>query len=189
MKIRAFVAVELSDEIKNAVSKDAEELKKVGVKGSYPRKEAYHITLKFLGNIDENKVDRILRSLQEKLQGVSPFEIEVADRGAFPNIYNPRVLWCGITKGSEQLRDLNNRVERALEPLGFKKEEREFHPHVTLCRVKRINSQTKRYIQQFASKKEHYGKCKISRVVLFKSILRPEGAKYEELGSIELGGD
>jgi 2'-5' RNA ligase len=188
LKLRAFVAVELSNELKEAIFEDAKKLKESGIRASYPLKESYHITLKFLGNIEEKQVDEILEAIGKRLEGFSPFEIEVSGRGAFPNLGNPRVLWCGVSVGAQRLKELSRLVEEALEPLGFEREKKEYHPHVTLCRIKRVDGGARRYIQQFGNESKTYGRCRIGRVVLFKSILRPEGAIYEELGSVQLGG-
>ena len=185
-KIRAFVAVELPVSVKEAIYKDAMHLKREGLRASFPSSESYHITLKFLGNIDVEMVERVLDALRRALKGIKAFKVEVAGGGAFPHISNPRVVWCGVKEGQRELTKLNGLVEDALEGLGFEREKRDFHPHVTIGRVKRVDGFAKRSVRNFCEEQKSYGSFWVKRVVLFQSILTPQGAIYKELGAVAL---
>src|SRR3989339_1295186 len=127
--MRTFIAIEVSDEVKKAAGEFVAELKKQRANISWVKKENVHITLKFLGEIDERKIlliEDVLKSCAEKKK---PFEIEIKDCGGFPNLHKPRVIWIGITEGSQELKDIANCIDSKLSNLGFEKETRAFKPH------------------------------------------------------------
>ena len=186
--MRLFIAVPLPDPVKEAIYGDAEVLKREGIRASYPAWENYHITLKFLGEVNESKVSAILDGMRASVSGMMPFDASIEGRGVFPGFRNPKVIWCGVEEGAESLVELFERVERAMAYLGFEREKKPFHPHVTVGRLKRLSPEQKRFIIKFCSHRLAYGRIRIERIVLYKSTLRPEGAVYTPLGSAFLGG-
>lgn len=186
--IRTFVAVELPTGIMEQLRKTSSELKQLDLKASYPRPDSVHLTLKFLGNIEEQKVPEIALNLDE-ISHFAPFPVTLAELGVFPHLGNPRVVWVGI-RASSELAHLQKQVESQLTGIGFARENRPFKPHLTLARIK-----SRRNIAALIQKIREEGKALVlgevlvDRFHLYKSTLRPEGAQYEKLHTVVLGGD
>jgi 2'-5' RNA ligase len=184
--MRLFIAIELPPEIKQGIAKVQEQLRETGANANWTRPEGIHLTLKFLGEVEEAKTREIMQTLAGATQGIGKLNLEVAGAGAFPTGKNPRVLWLGVTGDVEKLGLLQGAVEDAMVTLGFEREERTFSPHLTLARIKfpkpRDNWQQK--IESIRDVK--LGGFEADRVSLMKSELKREGAVYTEIGRIEL---
>lgn len=149
------------------------------------QQENLHLTLKFLGSVEENRVLPVIQALKESLHTVPGFIIGGKGIGVFPNVQRARVLWVGLT--GQELHRLADRVETALEPLGFAREQRAFSPHLTLGRWRGSHPKAKMLKEQLALWQNHdFGESKVDQVVLFQSVLKPEGAIYSSLGEITL---
>jgi len=189
-QIRAFIAIELPPEIKSALGQLQAELKKLSpppVKWVDP--EAIHLTLKFLGNIARDKVDKITQVIEEAAQGISPFQLEVKGLGTFPNLRRVRVIWVGVEGELAPLSQLQRGIESKLAPLGFPPEGRPFTPHLTLGRVREQASpaEQQRLGQLIAGTRFEGGhRFEAGWVSLMQSQLTPEGAIYHRLSAIRL---
>jgi 2'-5' RNA ligase len=133
--VRIFVAVFPPPEIRRALVGAARELPVVG-EVRWARPENVHLTLKFLGDVPEDDLDRVAEALEPVRLRHESFEAELSGFGAFPSARRARILWAGIGEGSEPLRDLARDVEASLEPLGFEREDRAYMPHLTLGRAR-----------------------------------------------------
>lgn len=145
-----------------------------------------HITLKFLGNCEDDMPDKITSCLMNVLSEVEPFHFKLGELGGFPLLQKARIFWMGAVEGKELMAAVASRLEKALVPLGFEKEKRSFHSHVTLARLK----QPQDFREVAASQNlEHFSKSiiKMNHVTLFKSTLTPSGAIYKPLSEIPLG--
>ncbi|MBW7956748.1 MAG: RNA 2',3'-cyclic phosphodiesterase [Deltaproteobacteria bacterium] len=144
---------------------------------NWVRPEAMHLTLKFLGEVDERLIDALGNGLENAASGTGPFNLTVEGVGAFPNQRRPRVIWAGIGASAE-LTELKERIEQSINALGFEPEEREFSPHLTLCRIK--TPEDSMLMGSVLSEENPPLKTEftVSSVVLFKSVLRPKGAEY-----------
>ena len=184
--MRLFIAIELPEAIKQGIAKVQEQLRETGATANWTRPEGIHLTLKFLGEVEESKTREIMQMLVGATQGTGKLNLEVTGAGAFPNVKTPRVLWLGVTGDVEKLGLLQASVENAMTGLGFEREERKFSPHLTLARIKfpkpRDNWQQK--IESIRDVK--LGGFEADRVSLMKSELKREGAVYTEVGRIEL---
>lgn len=140
-----------------------------------------HLTMKFLGNIEQSKVQKISKLLKNIASDFNSFTIQFSNIGGFPNMQRPRVVWMGIKKGSESLKHLNNKVECELEKIGFEKEKREYKAHLTLGRVKSLKNipDLTRLINEAVL--QFQGKIIIDKLMLFQSTLTPKGAIYTPL--------
>jgi len=185
--LRLFVAVDLSDEAKRALSGLLSRLKGLDSGVRWVAPENLHVTLKFLGNVEEGKVEAIRGALSGALSGFKPFAIRLKGLGAFPSAKRPRVVWMGVEEGNEELSALARAVEVALERLGFPREGREFVAHVTLGRVK---SRASGGLLRFLERPEGIPEVRqeVREVVLMRSVLRPEGPEYTPLFKFPLGG-
>lgn len=184
--IRAFIATEIPrfDELEGLLNR----LRKSGARLSVPRSEGMHVTLKFLGDIEEGSVDEIVGLLRRSVSGFTPFEVKAAGAGAFPNLRNPRVFWVGLEDGGFLSR-IAGSVDESLSTLGFPRENRPFTPHVTIARVKSSFGVEKAIgiLREF--EKTQFGNCLVKDIRLKKSTLTPTGSIYEDLGVISLAKD
>lgn len=186
--VRAFVAIELPSILLKRIEELQETLKKE-VKGtrsvSWPRPEGIHLTLKFLGDVEETRIEDISTALTGASSGFKSMRLKAGGVGCFPTQRNPRVIWVGLSH-SEELERLQNNIEEAAAGLGFEKEDRPFKPHLTLCRIK--SPEDGRILGHSIEKfKDFIDIDFVARdLVLFKSQLSPRGAVYTALKRISL---
>ena len=136
--VRTFIAVELSGTVIARAQEAIKQLKTSGADVSWVAKPQMHLTLKFLGNVTEIETPDICRVVAEAAAGIEPFEIVFKGLGAFPRVSEPRTIWLGIDQGQQELEVLHNAIEEALKKeMGFGKEHRKFHPHLTLGRLRK----------------------------------------------------
>ncbi|MFN3740033.1 MAG: RNA 2',3'-cyclic phosphodiesterase [Thermodesulfovibrionales bacterium] len=184
---RCFVAIELNEEIKRELGSLIEQLRPLAPDLKWVRPENLHITLKFLGEVKEDKIDNIKKGLDEVTRPCKAFTIKIKGIGQFPQGRTPRVIWAGV-EDSEGLLSLQKEVERSLSRLGFKEEEREFTGHITLARIKGLSGIQGLLDTLHNFKEKEFGIQDVKDIVLMKSELRPDGARYERLGVFKLGG-
>ncbi|MFB3904667.1 MAG: RNA 2',3'-cyclic phosphodiesterase [Acidobacteriota bacterium] len=186
--IRSFVAVSLPPEVRARLEEYGKELKSLGLYGTYPKADSFHLTLKFLGNIPEQKVDPVGAALERAVVGIAPFQLQVRGLGVFPNPSSARVVWIGVEQ-SEPLALLQERVEQGLESLEFPREDRPFRPHLTLARLKsKDNLKALQAYLREVGPSAAAGTVPVDEIALFRSDLRPDGARYTRLRSARLAG-
>ncbi|NOR89660.1 MAG: RNA 2',3'-cyclic phosphodiesterase [Anaerolineales bacterium] len=154
------------------------------------RSEGIHLTLKFLGEISNSSLEEIHQTLEQEVRKHPNCTLSVGGFGCFPNRRRPRVLWIGITEDKGTLAQVQSSIHEKLVPLGFEKEERPFHPHLTLGRVRRNASmsdltQLQDAVNEFVVGK--IGQFEVREIHLIESILKPSGAEYFPLGEYTLG--
>ncbi len=180
-KLRTFIAIELSDEIKQTIKDIEDSLKVLGCDIKWVRPEIAHLTLKFLGDVDLDTIETIGRALTESVHGLPPIQTQLTQLGIFPDIRRPRILWIGLDDKEGRIKQLAESVETALGNIRFKKEEREFKPHITIGRLR----SSKNVIQLAEAVKGFSGPAgrrqSIDHITLFKSTLTPAGPMYEVL--------
>jgi 2'-5' RNA ligase len=188
--IRAFIAINLSEEIYNNLDKVLAELKSrlphAPLRWSPPRN--IHLTIKFLGDVSTANLELLTKMLQNEVVRHPSFEISVGDLGSFPSMRRPRVVWVGVKAPSELLA-LQRGVEGEMARLGYAHEERPFSPHLTLGRVSRnANPNDLRQIGEVleSCKVGYLGAACIQAVHLFRSDLQPGGSVYTRLFSAPL---
>jgi 2'-5' RNA ligase len=173
--VRAFLAIELSEEIRSALAGAQDVLRTCKARLTFVAPPQIHITAKFLGEVDERKIP----ALKEALNRVafSPFPVR-AGRVTLNNPRRPFTVWSEIGdsgKGSE----LQNRIEDQLAPLGFPRESRAFKPHATVARVKQFDPTLLDALSSISSRE--YGECTVTGLKLKKSTLARSGPFYEDL--------
>ncbi len=173
--VRAFIALELSDEIRARLSDAQEVLKQCTARMTWVKRENIHITVKFLGEVDDKKIPDIKTALTS-----IPFTQFRIKTGVITtnNPHRPFTVWCTIEDGGcgAQILQL---VENALAPLGFAREKRGLTPHATVARVKRFDPSLFDTLKSLGSRA--YGDCTITGMKLKESILTPQGPVYEDL--------
>jgi 2'-5' RNA ligase len=180
---RLFVAVDLDDEVRHGLAAQlAAAVGDGGIPGGAPPPANWHITLRFLGKTDQLAYETVLGRLDEADLG-PPFDLAFAGLGAFPRQGRATVLWLGTGDGSPALVDLAGAVEGAVVDAGFMPEERPFHPHLTLSRirppqdVRRLVDRTPAFRLQQA----------VGHVTLFETVLGRGPATYVPLETFRLG--
>jgi RNA 2',3'-cyclic 3'-phosphodiesterase len=173
--VRAFIALELTDEIKDRLMGAQDKLRDCSARLTYVEPALIHITLKFLGEVAEKDLPRLsdaIRSFSHK-----PFPVSVGTV-TVNNPKRPHTVWCSISDGGEG-KNLFRQVEEVLAPLGFERETRGFTPHATLARVKEPDPSLFSVIRALDG--TTYGECMIRGMKLKKSTLTPRGPVYEDL--------
>lgn len=148
-----------------------------------------HLTLKFLGAVDEGRVGAVVDALARASAGASAFDTHFRGVGGFPSATRPRVVWAGVTEGAGATVELAGRVDEELAGLGFAREARPFSPHVTLGRVRQPgrNPALADALEREATR--DFGGIRIAGACLMRSEISPRGARYTELATVRLGGE
>jgi len=184
-KIRTFICFELPDKIKEKIADLQDNLKPYGSGVRWTRPDSIHLTLKFLGDVQEEQITDITSAVEKASEMIPPLKIQVSGCGAFPNLRRPRVFWVGVKEDSGKLLELQSNIETALEELGFPKEKRNFFPHLTFGRVKSRDGIPE--MTDFLKDHEFELKpFKAEQVIVMQSQLRPTGAVYTPLQEISL---
>ena len=180
--IRSFIAVEVPQAVKSRMDELQREIRRTEADVKWVRPEGIHLTLKFLGSIRQDDVERISQSIAPTIAGWEPFEVRVQGMGCFPNPRNPRVVWLGMDRGKETLTSLQQAVEKKMAELSFPPEDRPFSPHLTLGRVRSARGKggLARAIEKH--REAEVGTFQVREVFLFRSELHPSGAVYTKLG-------
>jgi 2'-5' RNA ligase len=179
--VRAFVAIFPPPEIQTAVVGALEPVQRPGNKIPRVRPENIHLTLKFLGSVQEETLGNLCATLKETCAVHEPFDIGLARLGAFPSARRARILWAGVDAGSDRLRALTADLESALAPLDFEREKRAFTPHLTLGRVRCRPA-------NFNDLPTTMGdlRFRVRHIELTESTLSSEGATYRTIEAFRL---
>ncbi len=185
--IRAFIAIKIPEDIQEKLGEIQKKLKQAAAHVSWVKPGNMHLTLKFLGNIEEDQSSKIITSLEDSIQGISPFQLQVGYAGAFPNLRYPRVVWIGVNDNEEgSLKTLQDNLSSRLAPLGFKKEKGRFQPHLTLGRVRSQKNRSNLLRAVEAITKIWVGEIAVAAVYLIGSELKSTGAEYTDLAEVKL---
>ena len=179
MSIRAFLAFDLNSSIREALGRFQDQAERIlPVKWISPR--SMHLTVKFLGDIEEEQVDGIKAVLRTVVESTPAFSLTIGNIGGFPSLERPRVIWAGVTGQTDRLAILVSNLEAALGTLGFASATQPYHPHVTLSRVKTHSKKVGALLNSSALFNEQldFGTLFVNRLDLFQSQLSPKGALY-----------
>lgn len=180
--MRTFIAIELTNGIQDRLSSLQEKLKSASADVKWVNPSGIHLTLKFLGDTDEKKIDSIKNIINKLSAKFKAFNSEVSGLGGFPNIHSPRVIWVGLSN-TDNISAVSGALEEELQDLGFPKEKRGFTPHLTLGRLrspKNINILEKVLAENLDFKA---GILEIKTVCLIESKLSPKGPAYTTIYS------
>lgn len=176
--IRVFAGVVLPSEVRLAL---ADRIARLSIPGRVAPPENWHLTVRFLGSIDQITYERFLAGLKE-VEDESPFRISLDRFGAFPSVKRATVVWIGLNRGESELRRLNEIAEEAAIGAGITPEERPYSPHLTLSRVRPPVD-----VRWIAAEQVHLS-WECGRLVVFRSNLGAGPARYEPLESFRLNG-
>jgi 2'-5' RNA ligase len=190
---RAFIAVGLDELVRTAVVTEIERLRPLSRAVAWVPRQNLHLTLKFLGNQPDERLAEVVPRLSEVAANLPPFKLALHGIGAFPGMERPRILWVGVAEGALEIRALQAGIEIALERLGFARESRPWHPHLTVGRVfddrrwrRDAGADLRGALARAATTR--FGALPVARVALMRSDLSRSGARYRELDAAELAG-
>ena len=186
MNVRIFVAVEITGEIRKKLAEFQDELKKVDADVGWVAPENLHITLKFIGHIDEEKIETVTGIIKDALTHIKPFDLRYAGVGTFPTEKNPRVIFADVIDTGGVLAKIHERLDNQLMAVGVEHEDRKFEAHLTVGRIK-TRRNVRRLIEHLNSYNGFdFGSERVMQVALMKSELSPEGPIYTKLHGVDL---
>lgn len=189
--LRVFVAIDLPEYVYKKLAEQVVHFKQriQPEVVRWVKQKGIHLTLKFLGDVNPDKIGKIVRLLDSLGPLYEPFEVEVRGFGCFPNLRRPRVLWVGVYESSGTLIDMHACLESGFESMGFKREVRPYHPHLTIGRVKRnVERSEVNHLSEILAMNEigSLGQFQVKEIYLIRSDLKPTGAVYSKLAAIRL---
>jgi RNA 2',3'-cyclic 3'-phosphodiesterase len=189
-RLRTFIAVEMSPRVITRAGDLIDKLRIAPAEINWVRPQQMHLTLKFLGDVPDTDTPDICNVVRAVAASFEPFEITCRGTGAFPSAKTPKTLWIGIEDGADELKKLQAALDDTLKTeLGFAKEPRGFHPHLTLGRVKRDLPGSAGELTQLLEKHVHFDAdlAIIDELVTFASFLGRQGPRHDPLDRAELG--
>ena len=176
---RVFCAIELPSTVGARLTEQINRLKDrvPDTRASWNRDGKFHLTLKFIGEIPQARVERVSSAADHAARNFSPFTLIVEGAGVFPKSGTPKVLWLGISDPFGQLNELQALLEQHCAQAGFAKEERSFHPHLTLARLRKPHG-----ARMLAAVHKEMGfaavEVQVAELLVIRSELSSQGSKY-----------
>ncbi|SHK36619.1 RNA 2',3'-cyclic phosphodiesterase [Thermocrinis minervae] len=184
--VRLFVGTFVTNKLQEHIEKLQEEAEDI-IKGKWVEPQNLHITLQFIGEVDEKKVMSIIKAVQDVSRRFPPIEVRYRSLGVFPDLDRARVLWIGVDQGHDKLKALAKAVERANLSAGIRRDGKPFYPHVTVCRIKEFN---RKGLKDLLRRYERTSFCEdtINSIAVIKSSLTSVGPIYSVLEEFVLNG-
>jgi 2'-5' RNA ligase len=184
---RTFIAIKIAsgESMKEIYNHFREDLSREKIKWVNP--DSMHITLCFLGDTNEEKIQRLRDEIEKTVSLFPPLKLDFQGCGVFKNLRDPRVIWFGLEE-NELLKDLKNSLDSTIEPFGFMPDKRDFMPHLTMARIKWIRDISVLEDLINAYKDEPLQVSDIGEVIYYESILKPDGPEYIPLLNATLDG-
>ncbi len=185
MNVRLFVAVEITEEIRGKIAGLQGELKRVDADVGWVVPENLHVTLKFIGALDEENIESVIAIIKDTVVHIKPFDLHYHGVGAFPTEKNPRVIFADVIDSDGALVKIHERLDNQFMALGVEHEDRKFSAHLTVGRIK-----TRRNIRRLIENLNSYqgfdfGSDRVAQLVLMKSDLLPKGPVYTKLRRVD----
>jgi 2'-5' RNA ligase len=176
---RIFTAIDISAEARRKVSAYIENLRRQfpALRVGWDKPEKLHLTLKFLGETDEQQLAKLSQAVEKAAREISAFQLRLAGTGVFPNQRKARVLWLGVKDEKGNLRALNEALENEGERHGFAREKRDFKAHLTIARL-RQPEQSKSLVEAHLQETFAAVEFEVSEIVIYESELSPQGSRY-----------
>lgn len=188
MSVRSFVAIDLPDPVRRDVASLRTRLGLERAPLKWVDERNIHITVKFLGDVEDAAVPDVLARLRTACAPEEPFDITLSGVGTFPPGRPPRVLWVGVTENAEIVKRLAAKIDKELAALGIEPEAKEFHPHVTLARVKDGARPSPWPFRPDAGAPGPALRTRVAALALKASRLEPSGPVYSTIGDVPLLG-
>lgn len=187
-RVRTFLAIDLGEEIRDRLVSLQKQLATAGADVKWVEPENLHITLLFLGEVEQRETLDICRAAQKAIVDLQAFPLSIEGTGAFPNLRRPRTLWVGVGVGAQEVGALHDAIEAPLLEMGsYRRETRAYVPHVTLGRVTGERSDDDALAKMLATHKTwSAGETTVREVHVMRSELSPDGPTYTVLGRAKL---
>lgn len=184
---RIFVAVDISEIARQRAAEYIDDLRGEfgGLRVGWERPEKLHITLKFLDDVEDEKVAEVVESLKITAGSSRRFGVELSGTGVFPSPSNPRILWLGLQDQNDKLSTMANAVESGWALLEYQEEKRKFSPHLTIARLREPQKAQQLTARHLANKFEPVG-FEVREIVVYESKLQPTGSIYSKLVAVPL---
>jgi len=187
-RVRTFIGIDPGKAIRERMIALQEKLARTATQVKWVEPENLHVTLLFLGEVDMLDVPRICAAVAKGLEGHDPFPMSIEKVGCFPNARRPRILWAGVGEGIQEVAALHDALEVPLLELGcYRREERQFTPHVTLGRIKSDSSTDK--LAGTLARHDAWigGSTSVREIHVMSSELTRQGPVYTVLSRTKLG--
>jgi len=189
--VRVFLAIDLPSSLKKELSNLRTE-EKPFARIKWVEEENFHLTLFFFGNLSEKEVEKVIKVCEKRFREFPPFDLILTEVSGFPKKGDFRVVFLGCEERSNTLEKLVKELAKDFKKKGFKLEDRDFHPHITLFRLKELKDRSayQDFVQEL-TKRAQFLKGKsihVKEILLFESKLSPTGPKYTPLKVFPLGG-
>ena len=189
MKIRSFLAFELPLEIEAVVTWVSDELKQSSLDAKWVKSGNIHLTVVFMGDVEVNEIPAIKEEVGKVCLTYGAFGISLKGLGCFPHMRKPRIIWVGLDGDLERMSLFRDALQERLIPFGIKEEKRRFEPHLTLGRFRRPKRMDSEGLELLSGNEDLTSPvCPLKELVLFKSELKPGGARYTRLDVCPLSG-
>lgn len=185
--IRTFIAVFPPEEVSLELGKQIRRFSEIAPEAKWVKPENFHFTLRFLGDLPEERLDLLMRSVAESVRGEAAFDLTLTGLGAFPSSRKPRVLWVGTDVGGEALGRLARLVETKLRSERFGRADKKFSPHLTVARWRRPQ-RDEAVAKLIDTGSLEAGPFTIRAVQVMESKLRPQGPIYITRAACPLEG-
>jgi len=192
--LRTFIAINVPPAVLDTITRIQNRFKSLGLHASWVKPGNIHLTLKFLGDTDPDRISGIQNKLTETLAPFEPFRLSLDSAGVFPDTKNPRILWVGLKDGDGTLKVLQTAIEKALESVGFPVEQRPYSPHLTLARIRspwgikspKGKKELKDELDALNLQGIDHRPFEVGDIHLYESQLTPKGSIYTVLANFKL---
>lgn len=183
---RTFVAIQVNDKIRDQLIKVQDSLKETGADLKLVKPRNIHITLRFIGEVSEDRMENINNAISKSQEIINPFKLNVSGLGVFPNTNYIRVIWAGVSNGRKSVVTLRYNIDKNLKEYSIPSEDKKFTPHLTIARVK--SGKVKNKLQDVIGKMSNtdFGVCEVNHIDLMKSDLTPKGPIYTNIERFDL---
>jgi RNA 2',3'-cyclic 3'-phosphodiesterase len=182
--VRVFIAIPLPADLKAKLVLVQQAFRRLPVEATWVREAGFHITLKFLGEVDSTHIEPIVSCMTETARHYHPFSLTLGGVGVFPHESSLRVLWVGIQDETGLLRQIQQTLEAGLAPIGHLPEDRPFAPHLTLARLKRVSRRGEFLAGLTTHRDAVLGQLDVDHIELIESQLHPSGARYSTVQAV-----
>lgn len=186
---RIFIAIDLPEQIRERIAAHIAHLRKEfpRLRVGWERTEKLHLTLKFIGDMEEDKVEDLEAAIETVARKIDPFKLLVHKCGIFPSERKPRILWLGADDDSETAARLNELLENECETIGIKRETRDFRPHLTFARIREPH-RSQELVEMHLRTEFEPVEFEVAEIVIYESRLQPTGSIYVPVSKHKLSG-
>jgi 2'-5' RNA ligase len=184
--MRVFVAIPLPSELRSKLLAVQQEFRQIPMDATWVREDGFHVTLKFLGEVQAERLDDIVAAMLETIYRHRPFVVTLREVGVFPNESQPRVLWVGLRDEAGVLGHLQRDLEASLARKGFPYDVRSYNPHLTLARLKNLKYRSEFSRSLHRHRDHEIGHFEVNHLELLESRLHPTGARYSMINAVTL---